>query len=108
MVSTDTWARGWSVTIDGEPSTVLKVNSTIRGVMIPIGAHYVKWTYRPAFWEITRWIMLVGMALAAGMISLPAWIQWRHQTNRAMAIDHRRLTTVQANTHSQPQQATPK
>lgn len=82
MVSNDTWAKGWSVTIDGESSTVLKVNGTIRGVMIPTGAHYVKWTYRPAFWEFTRWIMLVGMALAAGMISLPAWIEWRHQTQQ--------------------------
>ncbi|NBY46510.1 MAG: hypothetical protein EBQ56_01805, partial [Proteobacteria bacterium] len=37
LVFTDSWAPGWSATIDGVPAPVLRVNNAIRGVMVPAG-----------------------------------------------------------------------
>ena len=58
---TDTWALGWTATIDGIPTPVLQLNGAIRGVIAPAGSHVLEWTYRPAYWAITRWISLTGL-----------------------------------------------
>ncbi|MBU6151494.1 MAG: hypothetical protein KGR25_08590, partial [Chloroflexi bacterium] len=47
LVFTDSWAPGWSATIDGTPVPVLRVNNAIRAVMAPAGEHSLVWHYRP-------------------------------------------------------------
>ena len=64
LAFTDTWAQGWTATIDGTPTSVLHVNGAIRGVIAPAGPHILEWNYRPAYWSVTKWISLTGAVLA--------------------------------------------
>ncbi len=44
VVLNDTWAKGWSVEIDGRPAPVLRVNDVMRGLVVPQGRHRIVWT----------------------------------------------------------------
>jgi hypothetical protein len=55
LVLADTWYPGWSVTIDGAPTELLRADVAFRGVDVPVGEHTVRFTYEP-FWAGTlRW-----------------------------------------------------
>jgi hypothetical protein len=42
----DAWAPGWSVSVDGRPGKVLRVDDVMRGVIVPAGDHQILWSYR--------------------------------------------------------------
>jgi len=42
----DAWAPGWSVSVDGRPGKVLRVDDVMRGVIVPAGSHHILWSYR--------------------------------------------------------------
>lgn len=46
VVLNDSWAPGWSVTVDGKPAPVLRVDDVMRGVAVPAGSHRIEWSYR--------------------------------------------------------------
>ena len=64
VVLADTWAPGWSVTVDGQSQPAIRVNETLRGVYVTAGEHEVEWFYRPTFWSI-----LVGITMLAFLIT---------------------------------------
>lgn len=47
VVLSDTFYPGWNVTVDGKPARVWEVNLTMRGVLVPKGAHEIEYRYRP-------------------------------------------------------------
>jgi uncharacterized membrane protein YfhO len=47
LVLTDTYRRGWTVTVDGEPAELYIANHAFRGVILPTGAHEIVFTYWP-------------------------------------------------------------
>jgi hypothetical protein len=47
LVVNDTWAPGWTATVDGVESPLLRVNGLVRGVVVPAGRHAVEMRYRP-------------------------------------------------------------
>jgi len=47
LVLTDTWYPGWSVTVDGAPALLERVNWHFRGVRLEPGRHRVRFDYRP-------------------------------------------------------------
>jgi len=63
LVFTDSWAPGWSATIDGVPTPVLRVNNAIRGVMVPAGEHALQWRYRPRFLAPLLALLAAGLAI---------------------------------------------
>jgi uncharacterized membrane protein YfhO len=66
----DTWAPGWSVTVDGQPANALEANAVLRGVAVPAGTHAVVWRYRVPG-------LALGAALSAlGLLSALAWAGW--------------------------------
>ena len=73
LVYTDTWAQGWSATIDGYPVEVIKLNGAIRGVSVPAGSHTLEWTYRPAYWAITKWISISGLLVTGACLAWGLW-----------------------------------
>ncbi len=76
LVLSDTYYPGWSVTVDGRPSTVLRGDVLFRVVPVPAGEHDVEFRFEPASVKLGLLIsglaaVLVGAALViAGM---PAW-----------------------------------
>ena len=79
LVYSDPWAPGWSAKIDGTPAPVLRVNEAIRGVIVPAGQHDLIWTYRPAYWAITKWISVVGLLVTGSCL---AWGLWPQRMSR--------------------------
>ena len=70
LAYTDTWAPGWTATIDGISTPVLRLNGAIRGVIAPAGPHTLEWSYRPAYWNATKWVSLTGLL---GTLLCLAW-----------------------------------
>jgi len=58
LVLADQYLPGWTCTLDGAPAAIECVNVCMRGVMLPEGAHTVRFSYRPAG-------VFPGLALAA-------------------------------------------
>jgi len=67
VVLDDTWAPGWSVTVDGRSARPLEANAVLRGVAVPAGAHAIVWRYR-----------VPGLALGAALsaLGLAAALAW--------------------------------
>jgi uncharacterized membrane protein YfhO len=50
LASSERYAPGWKVWVDGKPQKNWKVNVFFRGTIIPPGKHSVVWRYEPAHW----------------------------------------------------------
>ena len=67
VVLADTWAPGWSVTVDGYSQTARRVNGSLRGVEVSAGEHDVEWFYRPPNWQV---LVAVTVFAIVSMITL--------------------------------------
>jgi hypothetical protein len=76
LVFTDSWAPGWSATIDGVPIPVLRVNNAIRAVMAPAGEHSLVWHYRPRFLVPLLTLLALGVGTSCVLIAAPWWSRW--------------------------------
>ena len=61
VVLMDTWAPGWTVSIDGRAAAPVRVNGVLRGVEVPSGMHVITWEYRPEHWTIIVWISILSL-----------------------------------------------
>ncbi len=61
MVVSDNWFPGWRAAVDGNSVPIWKVNTAIRGVVVPAGAHTVTMTYRPMSVYLGFVSMLAGI-----------------------------------------------
>jgi hypothetical protein len=73
MVLMDTWAAGWSVSVDGRPAKPVRVNGVLRGVEVPTGNHAVTWFYRPMHWFAIQATIFLSFGLLC-LISYYAFI----------------------------------
>jgi hypothetical protein len=69
LVRSESWSPGWHITVDGQPSDMLRVDCTLQGVWLPAGEHVVEFEYLPQGYAIGRWITLatVGVLLLWGL-----------------------------------------
>ncbi|WP_214173069.1 hypothetical protein [Geoanaerobacter pelophilus] len=65
LASTERYAPGWKVWIDGRQEESLRINLYFRGVRVPPGEHSVVWRYQPA-----RWVPLVVAGYATILLSV--------------------------------------
>jgi hypothetical protein len=66
VVLADTYAPGWSATVDGVPAPILATNHLFRGVRAPAGSHRVLFEYRPRSLRVGAALTLVtSLALVA-------------------------------------------
>ena len=65
-VISDAWHPGWSVTVDDQPATALRVGGIVRGVQVEAGSHTIRWTFKPTTWNAAWIVWLVGLATLAG------------------------------------------
>jgi uncharacterized membrane protein YfhO len=47
VILADTYAPGWSATVDGQPTPIYEAYTLVRGVVAPAGAHTIDLVYRP-------------------------------------------------------------
>lgn len=64
VVLTDVFHPGWRVSVDGSRAELLRVNTLVRGVLVPAGRHRVRFDYRPA------------RLVAGASVSAVAWAAW--------------------------------
>jgi hypothetical protein len=67
LVLTDAWFPGWSVTVDGKPAKMLRVDHALRGVALPAGEHVVEFRFRP------RLLAAGAGVTCASLLFLVAW-----------------------------------
>ena len=60
----DSFAAGWSATVDGAPAPIVRADEVARAVAIPAGAHTIAFRYRTP-----------GLR-AGALVSLAAWLAW--------------------------------
>jgi len=65
VVLSDAWSSGWTVTVDGHPAEPVRVDTVIRGVVVPRGRHVVTWSYRTPGLALGSALSGAGMAIAA-------------------------------------------
>lgn len=71
------YPEGWSASIDGKPAEILLVNYTLRGLVIPAGAHEVTFSFRPDSYVIGNSITAAGSWLMIFVLLGSIAISWR-------------------------------
>ena len=64
LIVSDNWYPGWRAEVDGRPARIWKVNTVIRGVVVPAGKHTVAMRYRPSSVYFGFACMLAALAAA--------------------------------------------
>jgi len=62
LVISDSWYPGWRAQVDGKSVDIWKVNTAIRGVLVPAGRHTMTMKYRPFSVYFGFLCTLVGLA----------------------------------------------
>jgi hypothetical protein len=62
VVISDSWYPGWRAEVDGHEAGLWRVDTVIRGVVVPKGSHEVRMVYRPASVYAGFTCMLIGLA----------------------------------------------
>jgi hypothetical protein len=62
VVISDSWYPGWRAEVDGHEAELWRVDTVIRGVVVPKGSHEVRMVYRPASVYAGFTCMLIGLA----------------------------------------------
>jgi hypothetical protein len=73
LVLSDSYYPGWTATVDGRPATILPANVAFRGVVLPPGAHEVRFAYRPTGWETGLWLGGGGLLVWLGLVVAGFW-----------------------------------
>ena len=80
LTLTDSYAPGWTATLNGRPSEILRVNGVFRGVRIPGPGHYVvDYAYRPPTWRLSCVLAAAGAIMVAVLVSPGAARAWRRR-----------------------------
>ena len=62
LLLADTYYPGWTATVDGAPTPVIRANLSVRGVRIPRGRHEVRFAYEAS--GVTRGLQITSFAIA--------------------------------------------
>jgi hypothetical protein len=65
VVLADTYYPGWTLTIDGKPAPIYRVNRMMRGAAVPPGESKLVYTYDPASFRIGGGITLSSLGISA-------------------------------------------
>jgi hypothetical protein len=73
LVLSDTYYRGWSATLDGERTRVLRANLLFRMVCVPAGEHVVEFRFRQPNFRAGLGITAATSIVALLVVLAPAW-----------------------------------
>ena len=80
IVLADNWDKGWRAFWNGRPAPILRVDYTIRGVVVPAGTGTLEFIYQPASVVLGLW--LAGLA-AIALLGWLAVIRLRSRQNQS-------------------------
>lgn len=69
LLVSDVSYPGWTATVDGKESKIVRANYVFKAVPVPPGAHEVKLVFKPRIWEIgavvsgLSWLLLIGLTV---------------------------------------------
>ncbi|HEY1549257.1 MAG TPA: hypothetical protein VGG28_15635 [Kofleriaceae bacterium] len=61
LVVTESWAPGWTATIDGDAAPVFRANDLAMGVIVPSGAHRVSFAFASRGYTLLLVLFLLGV-----------------------------------------------
>jgi hypothetical protein len=85
VVLADQWSRGWTVTVDGHDRKEVRVDASLRGVVVDAGKHTVVWHYRTP--GLMAGTLISITTLVAGLVWLWLWPRRRSPANRIKRDD---------------------
>jgi hypothetical protein len=77
LVLSDAYYPGWTATINGNPAEIYRVNTALRGVLLPSGEHTVVFQYAPRWFQIGvvvslgSWLLVLALLLPRVLSSGP-------------------------------------
>ena len=77
VVLSDAWAPGWSVTVDGRAAAPVRVDTAIRGVVVPRGRHRIVWAYTAPGFRLGLLVTVIGCVL---LMAIGGW--WLFERRR--------------------------
>ena len=79
VVLHDTFASGWTATVDAQPATVYAVNVLSRGVVVPAGRHRIEMSYCPPGLQAGFAMSLVSLIGLLALSAIPRQKEERHR-----------------------------
>jgi hypothetical protein len=73
VILADVYYPGWTLTLDGQPTAILRANRLMRGAAVGAGTHRLVYTYDPSSFRLGGLISLVSIGLS---LVLAVW-SWR-------------------------------
>jgi len=77
LVLADTYYDGWEALVDGERSTIYRVNGAFRGVLVTAGEHTVRFLYRQPGLKVGLLLSAVGLGAIFALIGFVLWQKCR-------------------------------
>ncbi len=71
---------GWKATIDGQPTTLARVNYVLRAMHIPAGRHEIVMTFDPESLHYTGGVAYASVSIIYILLLLAAFVEWRRIT----------------------------
>jgi hypothetical protein len=79
LVFSDTYRPGWSASVDGRLTPILRAQTAFRAVRVPAGKHRVLFFYRPASLRVGAAVSLLALAILAAWPAI-SWQRLRRST----------------------------
>lgn len=79
LVFSDTYRPGWSASVDGRSTPILRAQTAFRAVRVPAGNHRVLFFYRPASLRVGAAVSLLALAILAAWPAI-SWQRLRRRT----------------------------
>jgi len=86
LVWTDSWAEGWSVSLNGVSTVLHRVLGVLKGVDIPSGKSQVIFSYKPAYYSVGI-VLAIGGLLGLGIIAACIGASWLRDKERSPSCE---------------------
>jgi hypothetical protein len=65
VILADVYYPGWTLTIDGKPAPIYRVNRLMKGAGVAAGKHHLVYTYDPRSFQLGKIVSMLGLAVLA-------------------------------------------
>ena len=73
IVLADRWDEGWTVTLGGQDTPILRVDHALRGVVVKAGKSRLEFRYQPASLKRGLWLAPAGLLAGLTWLGAGAW-----------------------------------